>query len=260
MSGVRIDAGPGGDWCYLTVNRPEVRNALDPQTLSELNEAIASVAEGVRLVVIRGAGSKSFLSGADIASMLAMSPSAAAEFVAAGHRVCRSLERHPAVIGALVDGYALGGGTEIALACDVVVATQQAVFGLPEVRLGIFPGWGGTQRLVRVASYQQAMRYLLTGSQFGGDEAYRLGVATAVVDTTSDAEKWFAALVEELRAASPRSVAAAKRVSRDGMGMDIDRALGVESDAWMTQFVSADRTEGMQAFLEKRPARWGRPV
>lgn len=258
MTAVRIDPGPEGDWCFLTLSRAGSKNAIDPQTISDLRDSVTGVGEATRLVVLRGEGNGSFIAGADIASMLAMNRAEASVFVAAGHRFTRALEQHSAVIGALVDGYALGGGSEIVLACDVVVATRRAVFGFPEVRLGIFPGWGGTQRLARTAPYQEIMGHLLTGRRFGPDEAYRLGMVTAVVETTADATKWFADLMTDLRRASPRAVAAAKRAARAGAGLTLDEALAAEADLWLTQFETPDRTEGMRAFLEKRAANWAR--
>ncbi len=244
------------DWGYLVVDRPDVHNALDPSTVRAITRLVRSAPASVRMLVLAGGGGSAFLSGADIAAMSAMTPSQAAAFVEAGHRLLRALEDSPAVIGALVDGYALGGGTEIALGCDVVVATGKAVFGLPEVRLGIFPGWGGTQRLIRMAGAQRVLPHLLTGRRFGAEEASRMGFVTAVVADRAEAERWFGSFASDLRRASPRSTAAAKRVARRGMALPLDQALQMEATEWLDRFSSPDRVEGMNAFLAKRATQW----
>ncbi len=245
-----------GDWGILEFHRPETANAVDLASVLALEEAVAAIPDDVRLVVLRGGGTKAFISGGDISAMRAMSVAEAAEFARAGQRLTRSLETHRAVFGALVDGYALGGGTELALACDVLVATPTAVFGLPEVRLGILPGWGGTQRLVRAVGLHRGLRYLTSGSRFGAADAERMGIVSAVVPDTDTALAWWRDFAVELRAASPSASALAKRAARQGMETSIDNGLSIELAEWLHQFASEDRTEGMSAFLAKRPAAW----
>jgi enoyl-CoA hydratase len=253
---VSFSVGDGGDWGVVQFGRPGTANALDLASVSELERVLAGTPPGIRLLVLRGAGAKSFMSGGDIAAMHGMDVAKGAEFARAGQRLTRALEEHPALIGAVVNGYALGGGTEIALACDAVVATSSAVFGLPEVRLGIVPGWGGTQRLVRAVGLQQGLRYLMTGARFGAEEALRLGLVCDVVPDLEAALLWWSRLAGELRQASPAAAAAAKRAARRGMSLAIEEALSIEFGEWLAQFAGPDRQEGMAAFLGRRSATW----
>jgi enoyl-CoA hydratase len=245
-----------GDRGILEFHRPEKANAVDLASMHALEEAVAAIPDDMRLVVLRGGGSRSFISGGDIAAMRAMGVAEAAEFARAGQRLTRALETHRVVFGALVDGYALGGGTELALACDVLVATPAAVFGLPEVRLGILPGWGGTQRLVRAVGLHRGLRYLTSGARFDAADAERLGIVSAVLPDTAAALAWWSAFAGELRAAAPSASALAKRAARQGVETNIDNGLSIELGEWLDQFASEDRTEGMSAFLAKRPAAW----
>lgn len=249
-----------GDWGFLEFYRPETRNAIDPESVLELESALDNVPAGTRLVIIRGAGENSFISGGDIAAMYRMELSEAADFARAGQRLTRAIENHPSCIGALVDGYALGGGTEVVLACDVVVATNSAVFGLPEVRLGIIPGWGGTQRFVRAVGLHRGLRYLMSGARFDGSEAERLGLIDILVADRAAAVTWWTQFAGELRKASPMASAMAKRAAREGMETGIDHGLTVELSYWLRQFSTGDRVAGMGSFLRKEQAPWATPA
>lgn len=256
MEAVRFDLDANGDWGYLTVDRREVHNAIDGETLSAISGVLDDLPPTVRLVIISGAGDRAFLSGADIGAMSEMSVEEAGRFAAQGGALLRRLETYPALIGALVDGFALGGGTEFILACDVVVATPRAVFGLPEVKLGIFPGWGGTQRLVRIVGPQRGLPYLLTGRTFAPDEAITMGILSAVVEDRQAGEEWFAEFARDLRRTSPLAVREAKRLAREGLDLPIDAGLSAETDAWTRQFDTPDRQAGFQAFRDRKIAQW----
>ncbi len=166
----------------LTVNRPQALNALAPQVLAEIGAAVEAATDAAaRTLLVTGAGEKAFVAGADIAAMRDMSPLEGREFAIRGHAVMRSLELAPFPTIALVNGFALGGGCELALACDFIVASERAVFGQPEVNLGIVPGFGGTQRLTRLVGKGMAVELCTTGRQVKADEALRIGLANHVV-------------------------------------------------------------------------------
>jgi enoyl-CoA hydratase len=167
----------------LTINRPKQLNALSPQVLYEVSAAVAEVAgrEDARVLLLTGAGDKAFVAGADIAAMSSMTPIEGREFALKGHATLRALELAPFPVIALVNGFALGGGCELALACDWIVASDKAVFGQPEVNLGICPGFGGTQRLSRAVGKSMALELVCTGRQVKADEALKIGLANHVV-------------------------------------------------------------------------------
>lgn len=245
-----------GNVAWVTVDRPKQNNALDSESISALAEVVDDLQPPTRLCVLRGAGDRAFIAGADIKRMRAMTTEEGPRFAAAGQALTRAMELSSVVYGGLVDGFALGGGTELALACDVVVATGNARFGLPEVRLGIFPGWGGTQRLIRAAGAARALPYLLTGRHFDADTAQALGVVSEVVTDTPAAQQWFATFADELDKAGPSAVAAAKRAARLGIDTSLDVGLHIEASLWASQFASPERVEGMDAFIERRTPNW----
>ena len=259
MASVELRVQEPGDWAYVVVNRPRSRNSIDATTLNELNTAVSTADPRLRMLVIRGEEGTGFLSGADIAAMRHMSLSEAQAFSRSGHEFCVMLEEHDAVIGALVDGYALGGGTEIALACDVVVSTKPATFGLPEVRLGIFPGWGGTQRLPRQCGWHKALPVLLSGRVFDGPTAQQMGMVSALVDDVAEGHLWYASLADDIRLCAPHARSAAKRSARLGSAVPLRDGLRVERELWLDQFDSDERTEGMDSFLAKSPPAWSSP-
>ena len=241
----------------LTVNRVKALNALNAATLDELRGAVARVGDdaGARALLVTGAGEKAFVAGADISAMQSMGPLEAQSFSEKGMGLTHALEALPVPVIALVNGYALGGGCELALSCDWIVASERATFGQPEVNLGIPPGFGGTQRLARVVGRALALELILTARQVKAEEALRIGLVNEIVP----AERLTARGLELGRliaTKSPVAVRLAKQAIRRGLDLDLANACALESSLFALAFGSADRSEGMSAFLEKRGARF----
>ncbi len=241
----------------ITVSRPRALNALDTRTLEELAGAIAAVEQDgdARALLITGAGEKAFVAGADIAQMQALTPEAARAFSLRATRLFLRIEALPVPVIALVNGYALGGGCELALACDWIVAADNAVFGQPEVNLGIPPGFGGTQRLPRRIAPGKALELLFTGRHVKADEAVAIGLANEKVAGTELRARGLA-LAQVVAARGPLAVRAVKQAWRRGQGLPLEAACEVESDLFALAFATADQKEGMQAFLDKRAPRF----
>lgn len=241
----------------LTVNRPKALNALNAATIVELAQAIAHVAadESARAVLVTGAGDRAFVAGADIAEMQAISVEQARAFSEQGMRVMHALEALPVPVIALVSGFCLGGGCELALACDWILASDTAVFGQPEVSLGIPPGFGGTQRLPRRIGPARALELLTTARQVKAPEALAMGLVNHVfpVAELRDRAMDFA---RTLAAKGPAAVRLVKQAVQRGRDLDIHAACALESDLFAQAFGTEDRREGMRAFLEKRPAKF----
>ncbi len=238
----------------VTIHRPKALNALDPETIRELGCAIAGVAGDAeaRVLLLTGAGDKAFVAGADISRMVAMSPVEGQHFSLEAIKVFRSLELLPIPAIALVNGYALGGGCELALACDFILAADNAVFGQPEVNLGINPGFGGTQRLPRRVGTGMALELLLTGRFVKADEAKAIGLANHVYARDELLPKALE-LARTIAAKGPLAVRYTKQLVQRGQDMDLDGACTMESDVFGLLCSTEDKREGMQAFLEKRP-------
>ncbi len=239
----------------LTFNRPKVLNAVNVRTFEELDELVRTVERdpAVRGVVLTGAGDKAFVAGADIAAMSVMSVVEARAFAERAQGVLERLERLPVPTIAAVNGYALGGGCEIALACDLVYASENARFGQPEVNLGITPGFGGTQRLARRVGKMRALELILTGDPVGAAAAKEIGLALDVLPL----EKLLAHAVAQARkiaSRGPVAVALAKRAVHAGADAALGTASEIERQAFSACFGTEDGREGMRAFLEKRPA------
>jgi enoyl-CoA hydratase len=241
----------------LTVNRPKALNALDSRTLSELDALLQqeAVGPGVKALVVTGAGDKAFVAGADIAEMSGMSAEQGRAFAAAGQRVTARLEALPVVTIAAVNGFALGGGSELALACDLVYASEKARFGQPEVNLGLLPGWGGTQRLARRIGPMAALEVVVTGEIYDAARARELGLCLAVVPPDKLLEH-AVAKAKLIASRGPLAVAAAKRALRAGADFGLAQGLTLEAEAFGLLFATEDMREGTRAFLEKRPARF----
>jgi enoyl-CoA hydratase len=241
----------------ITFNRPKVLNALDASTFVELSDVIDAVERDpvIRALVLTGAGEKAFVAGADIAAMSRMSPLDARRFAEGAHAVLERLERLPIPTLAAVNGYALGGGCEVALACDLVYASDRARFGQPEVNLGLMPGFGGTQRLARRVGVMRALEIILTGDPVDAAKAKEIGL---VLDVIPAAELLAHAHAQAKKIASrgPVAVAQSKRILRRGAEPDLATANELERQAFAAIFATADAKEGMRAFLEKRPAQW----
>jgi len=236
----------------LTINRPDKLNALSQEVLSDLSSAIEALAanDEVWAAVITGTG-KAFVAGADIAAMKNMTEAEGLEFGALGHRVFTAIENLRCPVIAAVNGFALGGGCELALACDFIYASSKAKFGQPEVNLGIIPGFGGTQRLPRRVGSAAARELIYTGTMINAEEALRLGLANAVFEP----DELLAAATKtaaEIASKGPLAVAAAKRLIRDGVDLPLPEANRLERAAFGEAFGTEDQSEGMGAFLEKR--------
>jgi enoyl-CoA hydratase len=241
-----------GAVALITLNRPEALNALDAAVLAQLEARIGEVARdpGARALVVTGEG-RAFAAGADIAAMQPFTAAQAGEFSRLGHRAFAALEALAVPTIAAVNGYALGGGCELALACDWIYASAKARFGQPEVNLGIVPGFGGTSRLVRRVGVAWAKEIVLTGEAIDAEQALRIGLANRVF---APEELLPAALAagDAIAAKGPLAVAAAKRVLHQGQDADARVANALEQEAFAATFASEDRAEGMAAFLDKR--------
>ena len=239
----------------LTVNRPKQLNALDVRTLEEIGEVIAAVAAdaAVRAVVVTGAGEKAFVAGADIAAMSRLGPLEARRFAELGHRVLDALEALAVPTVAAVNGFALGGGCELAMACDLVYASERARFGQPEVNLGLVPGFGGTQRLTRRVGLMRAKELVLSGEPIDAATAKAIGLALDVLPPDHLLEH-ARAKARTIASRGPVAVAQAKRVLQVGADADLRTACELERQAFAALFGTDDAREGMRAFLEKRPA------
>jgi len=242
-----------GAVAVVIVNRPEALNALDAETNAALLAAVTQLSHdaSVRAVVLTGAGDKAFVAGADVAEMQGFSPLQAEEFALLGHRLCTAIEGAPQPWIAAVNGFALGGGCELALACDIRFAAAEAKFGQPEVGLGITPGFGGTQRLPRVVGPGWAAYLVLSGRPLRAEEALRIGLVQAVfpgADLMDAAMK----LAAELAAKGPLAMRAGKTALQAALDIDLASGLEIETDLFASCFATADQKEGMAALLEKR--------
>jgi len=241
----------------LTFNRPKVLNALNAKTLEELDEVVRTVERdrAVKALVLTGAGEKAFIAGADIAAMATMTPAQARAFAERAHGVLERLALLPVPTLAAVNGYALGGGCEVALACDLVYASEAARFGQPEVNLGIIPGFGGTQRLTRRVGLMRALEMILTGDPMPAAQAKEVGLVLDVLP----ADKLLPHAVAQARkiaSKGPVAVALAKRAVHAGADADLRVANELERQAFASSFATDDAREGMRAFTEKRPPQW----
>jgi enoyl-CoA hydratase len=237
----------------VTIDRPDALNALDVSTLTALRDRLRELAEdqATRAVVLTGAGEKAFAAGADIKYMSALDPKEAKEWGALGHEVGGLLETMPKPTIAAVNGFALGGGCELALACDIRYAASTAKLGQPEINLGIIPGWGGTQRLARVAGLGFAKELILTGRTVDADEALRRGLVQAVFDLGELKEKTME-IAGLLASKSPLALAAAKTAVNRAFQGEHAGNLEREADSFGALFASEDAKEGLAAFVEKR--------
>ncbi|NOJ76937.1 MULTISPECIES: enoyl-CoA hydratase-related protein [Myxococcus] len=237
----------------LFIDRPKALNALNTKTLQELESALKSLPADVRVLIVTGGGEKAFVAGADIAEMAALTDAQAQEFGALGHRVMAALEALPIPTIAAVNGFALGGGSELALACDFIYASEKAKLGLPEVGLGVIPGFGGTQRLTRVVGRARAKELIFTGDRIDAAKAKEIGMVLEVLP----ADGLLAhcrAVAEKILKNSPLAISKAKQVIEAGADQDLRAANDIERKAFGDLFGSEDQREGMKAFLEKRPA------
>lgn len=237
----------------ITINRPEALNALNRAVLQELNEVLDAVDLGTtRCLVITGAGEKAFVAGADVAEMCCMNESEARIFSETGNALFRKIETFPVPIIAAVNGYALGGGNELALSCDIRICSENAVFGQPEADLGITPGFGGTQRLARViGSTSKAKELLFTCRNIKAEEALQIGLVSAVypqIDLLAEAIK----MADRIAGHAPIAIRNIKKAVNEGLDMPIEDAIQHEVNLFGNCFTTEDQKERMQAFLQKR--------
>ena len=243
-----------GPLLTLTVNRPKVLNALNEQVLDELYEALRHAGEQpeLRAIILTGAGDRAFVAGADIAAMATLQPAAALELAKKGHRVGEVMARLPQPIIAAVNGFALGGGMELAMACDVIYASTRAKFGQPEVNIGVMPGFGGTQRLPRRVSLSAAAELLYGGDPIGAEDALRLGLVAAVCAPEELIER-ARTLGRKIASRAPRAVAATKHALHAALELPLSLGNQLEQRLFSELFATQDQKEGMAAFLAKRP-------
>lgn len=241
----------------VTINRPDKLNALNRETIGELDIALrqAKADDAVRAIVLAGSGEKAFVAGADITELAQLSPQQAQQFSRAGQQMMLGLERLGKPVIARIQGFALGGGMELAMSCHLRIASEKARFGQPEINLGVIPGFGGTQRLLRMAGRTAALELCLTGAQVDAARAYALGVATRVVAADRlDAE--VDALAAQLAASAPHALAGIIDTINVGGESGLDVGLEFETQAFALCCATADMREGTAAFLERRKAKF----
>jgi len=241
----------------ITFNRPEVLNALNETSLEELSHAIDEIAanEDIRVLILTGAGEKSFVAGADISIFPKFNVLKAKLFSEMGRNLMNKLQELPIPVIAAVNGFALGGGCEVAIACDFIYASENAMFGLPEITLGIIPGYGGTQRLPRLVGMNRAKEMIFTGKMIPATEAYFMGLVNKVCSQ----EQLMDEVIKTAKAIVSKgkvSLRAVKQAINNGMNVDLDTGLRLETDAFALCLASPDAMEGTSAFLEKREAKF----
>ncbi len=238
----------------LTMNRPKQLNALGPKVVDELAKAVEELGErdDVRVLVVTGKG-RAFVAGADIKAMSEFDQAQATEFGNKGHEAMDALSALPYPVIAAVNGFALGGGLELALACDLIYASDKARLGLPEVGLGIIPGFGGTQRLGRTIGWHKARELVLTGRHVKAAEAREMGLVCDVFAADKFIDSVFE-VAATIASNGPVAVSTAKRLMREGSDLPLDEGNALERDAFAELFLTQDRKEGMDAFVEKREA------
>ena len=237
----------------LTINRPKSLNALNSETLAELNTCLAELEnnEEVKVVILTGSGEKSFVAGADISEMVNATPAEGRKMGLLAKEAFGRLENMPQVTIAAVNGYALGGGCELSMACDIRVASENARFAQPECGLGILPGFGGTQRLPRLVGKGRAKELIFTCDQITAEDAYRMGLVNHVVPQ-AELIDYCKAMAGRIMKNGPYAVSLAKQAINTGMDTDLDSGLKLEANLFGLSFSTADKKEGMTAFLEKR--------
>lgn len=236
----------------ITINRPKALNALNSAVLEELDSTLDSVdLDAVRVLILTGAGDKSFVAGADIAEMSTLTKAEGEAFGKKGNDVFRKLEVFPIPVIAAINGFALGGGCEISMSCDIRICSDNAVFGQPEVGLGITPGFGGTQRLARIVGVGMAKQMIYSARNIKADEALRIGLVNAVYtqeELMTAAKKMASGIAKN----APIAVRNCKKAINDGLQADMDKAIVIEEKLFGDCFETHDQKEGMSAFLEKR--------
>ena len=240
-----------GQISVLTINRPKALNALNTQVLEELDKTLDSIdTNKIRALIITGAGEKSFVAGADIAEMSTLTKKQGEEFSKKGNDIFRKLETFPIPVIAAVNGFALGGGCEISMSCDIRICSENAIFGQPEVGLGITPGFGGTQRLARLIGMGMAKQMIFTAQNIKAEEALRIGLVNAIYpqnELLGEAKKLALSIAKN----GPNAVKNSKKAINEGIQVDIDKAIQIEEKLFGDCFETSEQVEGMKNFLEK---------
>ncbi|NMC27368.1 MAG: short-chain-enoyl-CoA hydratase [Syntrophomonadaceae bacterium] len=241
----------------LTINRPKALNALNKDTLLEIKAAVENVRDddSIDVLIITGAGDKAFVAGADITYMLDINAMQAREFGQIGQAAFSLIETMSKPVIAAINGFTLGGGCELAMACDFRFCTEKSQFGQPEVRLGVTPGFGGTQRLPRLVGLGMAKEILYTGNNIDAQEALRIGLVNKIVPE-AELMDYVKKIAKDISARGAIAVRLCKDAVNEGMQTDIDRAMSIEADIFGLCFATADQKEGMRAFVEKRKAQF----
>jgi len=239
----------------VTINRPKALNALNSETIKELGTLISEISarDDIKVVIITGAGEKSFVAGADITEMKDLTAIQAKELSRKAQKVFSEIENMPQVVIAAVNGYALGGGCELSMCCDIRLVSSKAKFGQPEVGLGIIPGFAGTQRLPRLVGKGRAKELIFTTDMIDADEAYRIGLANKVYNPEELLPKAYD-MAKKIMSKAMYAVSLAKASINNGLNMDTESAYSYENSLWTICFATEDQKEGMQAFIEKRKA------
>lgn len=242
-----------GNVSILKINRPKAMNSLNMDTLRDMVGGLHELIHRLetKVIVITGEGEKAFVAGADIAAMREMTPIQAAQFADIGHMVMHLIEVTSKPVIAAVNGYALGGGTELAIACDIIYASEKAVFGLPEVSLGLFPGFGGTQRLSRLCGRHRAKELIFTGNRISAKEAFEMDIVNKVC-AEKELMKEVMQLADSICRNGMVAVGLAKKLVNGGADASLETALLLEKQTFPTCFTTDDCKEGLAAFVEKR--------
>jgi enoyl-CoA hydratase len=237
----------------ITINRPKALNALNSEVMCELYDAAikCKTDEAIKVVILTGSGEKSFVAGADISQMAELRPQQAMEFMEAGIETFRMYEVLPKPVIGAINGFALGGGVELAMSCDIRLASENARFGQPEILIGLIPGWGGTQRLARLVGMGRAKEYIMAGGQIDAKRAYEIGLVNQVypLDQLMAETKKLAAKMANLPGFALKM---AKHAINFGYDLSLDNAMRLETECCSQCFSTDDQKEGMKAFLEKR--------
>lgn len=246
-----------GNVTILTINRPKALNSLNPATLLELETAFTALNADleVKVIILTGAGEKAFVAGGDISSMQPLNPLEARAVARQAQNLFNLVEYSPKIIIGAINGYALGGGCELAMACDIRLASTTAKLGQPEINLGIIPGWAGTQRLPRLVGKGKAKEMMFTGDMVTAEEAEKIGLVNRAVaaEELMDAALQMAQKIAEKPQVAVRMI---KKAVDNGLEMPVDKAIDYEAELFGLCFATKDQKEGMAAFLEKRKAEW----